>query len=281
MKHIDSHIHLYPEKLMNAIYGYFQRLGWNLPFCSGVEETLLHLEQHDVEKAFLLLYAHKAGMSWDLNQWAYQLCQQKPHLYPFGCFYPEDHNPEVLVKKCLKDWDFAGFKLHFNVQRSDPDDPRYLPVYRGALEYGKGIVMHVGTFPNTDSCSHSQAKRLQSVLQRFPTLNVIVAHMGCYQTEYFWRIMDRYPGVYLDTSFILGNPQFPDGHQLVFQSLKRFPHRILYGSDFPLICHHLQGGLDYISQLPWTDQQKRDLLRENALRFLAQTNVAAERRGIV
>ncbi|MCW3491162.1 amidohydrolase family protein [Dethiobacter alkaliphilus] len=274
MKHIDTHIHMYPEKLMKAIYGYFQRLGWEFPCCGNVEETLLHLQENEVEKAFLLLYAHKPGMALEINRWAYELCRKNPHIYPFGCFFPDDDNPEANVRKCLRDWGFSGMKLHFSVQPAEPDDPRYFPVYRQALEYGRGVIMHIGSFPD-QSGNQPGTYHLQKVLKRFPGLKVIVAHMGCYRTEDFWRLMDRNPGVYLDTSFILGNPQFPDGHTLVADSLARFPHRILYGSDFPLIRHRLSDGLDYITLLPWDEKTKNNLLRENALRFLTQSDIAA------
>jgi predicted TIM-barrel fold metal-dependent hydrolase len=74
------------------------------------------------------------------------------------------------------------------------------------MEYGGGIVMHVGTFPFAGE--HLGAERLLAVLKQFPKLKIMVAHMGFFETEEFWRIMDRYPGVCLDTAFLLGNPAF-------------------------------------------------------------------------
>jgi uncharacterized protein len=266
MKHIDTHIHLYPEKLMEAIYRYFERLNWNLPHRYNVSGALDYLKQADAEKAFVLLYAHKANMSRELNKWAHQLCRQHPHLIPFASYFPDDDHREALVKTCLRDWDFAGFKLHFNVQPYRPDDPRYFPVYRGVLEYGKGLIMHIGRFPQNGN--HAGADMLHAVLQRYPELKIIVAHLGLYQTEEFWRLMDRYPGVYLDTAFVLGNPDYHDSSGMVQQTLERFPHRVVYGSDFPLIRFRLEDGLDYIQKLPWPEEMKENLLYSNALRFL-------------
>ncbi|MDW7651760.1 MAG: amidohydrolase family protein [Bacillota bacterium] len=267
MNHIDAHIHLYPETLMNAIYRYFEKLGWHLPLRPGVDDTIAHLRANNAEKAFLLLYSHKTGMSKDLNHWAHQLCLRHKELVPFGCFFPDDEKPKELVRNCLVDFGFAGFKLHFNVQPYRPDDRRYFPVYRGIMEYGGGIVMHVGTFPN--SGDHLGAERLLAALQKFPKLKVMVAHMGFFQTEDFWRIMDRYPGVYLDTAFLLGNPDFFHADSVIAATLERFPDRVVYGSDFPLICHHLGDGLDHIAKLPWDQTLKRKLMYENANRFLA------------
>lgn len=266
MKHIDAHIHLYPKKLMDAIYRYFAHLGWHLPLTPDVDGALNHLRQNNMEKGFLLLYAHKTDMSFKLNEWAYELCWNQPQLIPFGSFFPDDSYPEALVKTCLRNWDFAGFKLHFNVQPYHPDDPRYYPVYRGSLEYGKRLVMHIGTFPNKGK--HAGVEQLAGALKRFPKLKIMVAHMGLYQTDEFWRLMDKYPGVYLDTAFVLGNPDFSGSDNIITETLKRFPKRVIYGSDFPLICHRLSDGLNYIDSLPWDQQTKENLLYNNAIQFL-------------
>ncbi|MBS4022709.1 MAG: amidohydrolase [Dethiobacter sp.] len=266
MKHIDSHIHLYPKKLMDAIFRYFEKTACNFPYRQDVPESLAYLRESGMEKGFLLLYAHKAGMARDLNHWAFELCLQNPDLVPFACFHPEDPDADALVKECLNDWGFAGFKLHFNVQRFSPDDPRFAPVYSQVQEQGKAMVMHIGPFPSPSD--HLGASKLLSVLRSFPRLKVLVAHLGFYDTEKFWRIMDQYPTVYLDTAFILGNPMFPDGEKIVAESMKRFPDRILYGSDFPLIRHDVREGLAHIGTLSWDENIKKKLLYENAENFL-------------
>jgi len=168
---------------------------------------------------------------------------------------------------CLVDWSFAGFKLHFNVQKYHPDDPRFYPVYRGCVEQNRGVVMHIGTFPNPGK--HLGAERLHAVLRQFPALKVSVAHLGLFQADDFWRIMDRYPSVYMDTAFILGNPLFPEGADQTAATLKRFPERVLYGSDFPLICHRLEDGLQEIAQMPWDTKTRQKLMLENAEKFLS------------
>lgn len=266
MEHIDTHIHLYPEKLMRAIFGYFDRIKVHFPFREDIPETLRYLKESGMKKGFLLLYVHKAGMAPELNCWAAGLCSQVPELVPFACFHPEDEDPETLVRTCLDDWNFAGFKLHFNVQKFYPEDPRFFPVYQGVQERRKAMVMHISSFPAQSD--HLGADRLQAVLRLFPDLKVQVAHLGLPDNEDFWRLMDRYPGLCMDTSFILGNPMFPDSGRLAAATEMRFPGRVLYGSDFPLICHDLRQGLDYIAGLPWEEQLKRKILYENALEFL-------------
>ncbi len=266
MEHIDAHIHFYPPKLMSAIFRYFDRIQWNFPYREDLTTSLDYLKKCGMQKAFLLLYAHKAGMSLELNQWAFELCRQNRELIPFACFHPDDSQPQALVRKCLDEWDFAGFKLHFNVQRFRPDDPRFDPVYSAVQERGKGMVMHISSFPSPTE--YLGPSRLQEILRNFPRLKVMVAHLGLNDIEDFWRIMERYDSVYLDTAFILGNPMFPGAAQLVADSMERFPDRIIYGSDFPLICHDVKEGLAYIESLPWDEETLQKLLFKNALSFL-------------
>jgi uncharacterized protein len=269
MKHIDAHIHLYPKQLMKAIYSYFdKRSPWFFPYREDVGESLAYLRESGMEKGFLLLYAHKANMSYELNNWAAELCRQNTDLVPFACFHPDDSNPGELVRTCLDDWGFAGFKLHFNVQRFRPDDPRFAPVYSSVQERGKAMVMHISGFPAISE--YLGATRLREVLLEFPKLRVLVAHLGLHDIEDFWRIMDQYESVYLDTAFILGSPMFPNADKMVADTMKRFPDRVLYGSDFPLICHNLREGLTYIESLPWDEDLKKKLLFENACNFLIE-----------
>lgn len=266
MRHVDAHVHVYPDALMQAIYRYFLKLGWQLPVMPDASQVLSHLKKVNAEKAFLLLYSHKPGMSFQLNRWVYELCRENPDLYPFGCYFPGDDKNEEMVRTCLQEWNFSGMKVQFHVQNSHPDDPGYEPLYRVAAELGKGIFMHVGKFPF--AADNTGADRLGSVMKKFPELKVVVAHLGFYQTEDYWFLMDRYPDIYLDTSFILGNPAFTGAESLVHETLKRFPDRVLYGSDFPLLLYRLEDGLHHIASLPWDEKLKEKLMYENALRFL-------------
>lgn len=94
MKYIDAHLHILPERLMAAIFDYFDmRKEWYFPYRANVPEYLTHLRTSGMKKGFVLLYAHKRGMASNLNQWAYRLCFHNSDLVPFGCFHPDDENP--------------------------------------------------------------------------------------------------------------------------------------------------------------------------------------------
>lgn len=169
---------------------------------------------------------------------------------------------------CLDDWNFSGFKLHFSVQLFSPDDPRFTPVYKAVQERQRAVIMHISSFPWESR--HLGANCLHRILQAFPRLKVLVAHLGSIDTDNFWRLMDKYPSIYLDTAFLLGNPMYPNAYKIVAATLQRFPDRVLYGSDFPFICHDINDGLNYIYNLPWDEKIKKKLLYLNAEEFLKQ-----------
>ena len=66
-----------------------------------------------------------------------------------------------------------GIKLHPNTQRFPIDDIRMDPVY-DALQGRLPVLIHCGD-PRYD---YSHPRRLRRVLERFPKLTVIAAHLG-------------------------------------------------------------------------------------------------------
>ena len=47
--------------------------------------------------------------------------------------------------------------------------------------------------------------------------------------------MRKYPNLYLDTAWAMGNNFFQVDRESIKELITEFPQRILYGSDFPII----------------------------------------------
>ena len=79
----DAHIHLFPERLFQAIWSWFARAGWVVPNAGqSLDFYLRSLRKIGVRKGFLLPYCHKPGMAMDLNRWVRALCADHPSLRP-------------------------------------------------------------------------------------------------------------------------------------------------------------------------------------------------------
>jgi len=80
-------------------------------------------------------------------------------------------------------------------------------------------------------------------MEMFPTLKVVVAHMGSFETAQFLELMPRCPNLYLDTTMAFA----PIHHEyrkidtrvnrisVTNDDLLRHQDRIVFGSDFPIL----------------------------------------------
>lgn len=108
----------------------------------------------------------------------------------------------------MDNWNFAGVKLQLAVQRFPANDPRLVPVYHGLEKRGKLLVIHAGTAPYLgEGYDFPGLDYLLPVLEGYPELKIQLPHLGLYEAEKAVRFMENFPSLYLDTSWVLGNPQ--------------------------------------------------------------------------
>ncbi|OGK81866.1 MAG: hypothetical protein A2X52_21270 [Candidatus Rokubacteria bacterium GWC2_70_16] len=251
-RYIDVHTHLHPEWLFRAIRRWFaERSTWKLTHPTDPALVAGFLRGRGVERFLYCSYAHKAGIAREINAWLHAARAQAPGGLPLGTIHPDDPDMLEVAEEALTDYGFPGFKLHINVQRFFPDDPRVMPVYERLLDLDRLLLIHVGTAPWPNG--FDGFPRFARVMERFPTLKVIVAHMGSFETREFFALMARCPNLHLDTTMAFA--PFRPEHQglsninhidVSNDDLVRWQDRILFGSDFP--------------NLPWPYEDERDAL---------------------
>jgi len=235
-RYIDAHTHLHPPRLFAAIRRWFaEHSDWNLAGPTEPEAVVAALRAAGVERFAFFSYAHRPGMARAVNRWLHDAAAVFPDGIPLGTVHAEDDDPAGLVEKACGDWAFAGVKLHIQVQRFYPDDPRMLPVYERLVALDRALVIHVGTGPHTNE--FTGVARFARVLERFPLLRAAICHMGAFETRSSLRLLDRYPNLYLDTTMALTAASTPftgiDPCVVEDADLVRHADRILFGSDFP------------------------------------------------
>ena len=259
----DAHLHFYPYKLFKAIINWFNKAGWFIPYKEESETLYDYLRFTGLERGFLLLYAHKPDISYSLNKWAKDFSQEK-NLFPFACIHPEDFELEKILGKALDEWNFPGVKLHLHVQQYRADDPGLIPVYKALNKRDKCLIIHGGSCPFPEK--HLNLDYLHNILKRFPNLRVQIPHLGLYELDKSYWLAKNYENVYLDTSFILGNPAFPLGNYM--EKIIELQDKVFYGSDFPLIKHSVVKGLEKILELELDREFYQKFFSDNANRFL-------------
>lgn len=266
----DAHIHLFPERLMDAILEWFVQQGWTMPFRHSTETILKHLESIGVNSAFVLGYVHKKDMAHGINLWIKEQCTKHPWLHPFAALHQEDEHLEENLSQALDDWNFAGAKIHSFVQKVAANDRRLWPMYQMLHNRRKGVVLHISGMPV--ETPFTQVDTLIGVLKTFPNLKVIIAHMGLpHQFSKSAKLAANYPNVYLDTAFIFGNPRFPVQEEWLM-AIEANPTKYIFGTDFPIMDYSPEDALNTINQLPLSENIRTQLLWDNAMRFLHAEN---------
>jgi predicted TIM-barrel fold metal-dependent hydrolase len=111
---------------------------------------------------------------------------------------------------------------------------------------------------------------LEDVLVRHPKLRVNVMHAGFPMLDDTLALLYAHPQVYLDTGVIVYTQPRPAFYRylgaLVYAG---FGKRIMFGSDQMVWPETMERGIAVIKEAPFlTAEQKRDILYNNAARFL-------------
>jgi predicted TIM-barrel fold metal-dependent hydrolase len=97
------------------------------------------------------------------------------------------------------------------------------------------LVIHLGTGPHWNE--FTGVGRFEAVLRRLPALQVVICHMGAFETRRCLALLERHPNLYLDTTMALSRASTPytgfDPAVVRDEDLVRHADRILFGSDFP------------------------------------------------
>lgn len=99
-------------------------------------------------------------------------------LVGFAGIHPRVRDPLGLLRRCHEEWGMRGLKLDPLAGRYYPADPALEPVYRYAADHGLPIVFHSGPRPEDPDSDYAHPRLIAAVLDKFPDLRVVAAHMS-------------------------------------------------------------------------------------------------------
>jgi len=255
---VDFHTHVFPEKVAEkAVQSIADYYGIPMGGTGTLEALLDSGEPHRVERYVVHATATRPDQVRAINDFLAGLCREHPKLIGFGALHPA---MEGLLEEFerLGSLGFKGIKLHPDFQDFDLDDPAAMEIY--ALAQGRlPVMVHMGD-ENRDS---SSPQRLAAVLDRFPDMVVIGAHLGGYLAwEDSLRVLAG-RNLYFDTSSSL---QFLEPELAVAIIRKHGADRVLFGTDYPMWMHDDE--LARFLALELTDEERELILWKNAARLL-------------
>jgi hypothetical protein len=169
-----------------------------------------------------------------------------------------------------------GLKLHPSIQELIPNHPKMRDVYAYCDTHLFPIVFHCGFVSKVYLNDYADLASLLPVIDAYQHIPMVLTHMAEGNADAVIRIAQDYPHVFFDTSIaISGKLCFKRLHDLCWQDdafvvdvVRRVgAERIVFGSDYPFgsPIHDVTRLL----QMPLSDNEKRLIVGENALRIFA------------
>lgn len=296
---IDTHVHTYRTAgtAIQAMGG-SARAGYT----GTIEELIPFMAQAGIEKVVMvnltpvadMLEAARASLPKDLtpqqrqeeektirqdmvgrvmrrNQWTCQVAQEHPgRLYPYIGIDPV-MDGETMAQEIQErhSQGARGIKLHPVVQRFAINDRRLWPAYATAERLEMPMVIHTGPFEGLGG-ENARPSLFAEVARDFPRLVAVLAHCG--GRPYFQEaiaLAQQFPNVCFDCCGIVAGgpgPHDPPDEEIVALFRRLGVERVTFGSDW---CFRDPiPDIQRVDGLSLTPQEKRLLLRENALRVL-------------
>jgi predicted TIM-barrel fold metal-dependent hydrolase len=211
------------------------------------------------------------GRPWMGNDWLAGLAERFPGvLMGFGSVDPYKDHVLQEIERC-PDLGLQGLKFHPTMQRFNPADQRFYPIWERAEALGLICLFHTGTCGigagtpggGGTKIGYSHPRFLDAVGADFPALILVAAHFGWPWFLECLAIAMHKSNVFIELSGWAPGYLPPEVKREIG---KRLNHRTLFGSDYPFIS--LDRWFEEFDALGLTDEAKQNILVGNTSRLL-------------
>ena len=201
---VDFHVHLFPDALAGRTLPKLSHTAADAHgdapyFTDGtLSGTLASLQRWGVTAAVTQHIATSVHSMHKVNDFAASV--RGPQLYAFGSVHPDA--PDALEElERIKSLGLDGVKLHPDYQCFFVDEPRMAPLYEKMAQLQLPVLFHSGWDPLSPDLVHAEPERLQAVVEGYPGLTVIAAHLGGMQRyDQVERYLLGHQNLYIDTA---------------------------------------------------------------------------------
>lgn len=266
---IDVHTHFLPPRVLEKVWGYFDRRGplvgreWPIAYRYDEDRRVALLRSFGVRRFTALVYPHKPGMAPWLNRWAADFARRVPECLRSATFFPEPSAASYVADAVREG--ARVFKAHIQVGGYDPRDRLLDGVWGTLADAGVPVVAHCGSGPVPGA--YTGPELFAEVLARHPRLVAVIAHLGMPDYRKFVALAERYDNVHLDTTMAFTDfiaeegASWPDDLTPRLAGLRR---KVLLGTDFPNIPYSYAHQLAALTRLDLGDDWLRAVCHDNA-----------------
>lgn len=205
------------------------------------------------------------------NRWGCDTAAPHDGLVPYINVDPHIFSGDEMsahIRDMVENHGAGGVKLHPVLQRFELGDPRMAPAYRTCIDLGIPVLSHSG--PARDGSAFGTPKAFAPLLENFPDLTVVIAHLGGGAWTEALEVAEAFPHAYFDCCEImewLGGSSAPTYEQLGRLIKDIGPERVVMGSDFP--WYDLDRSVEIVMGLPHLAREEKEaMLGANAVRIM-------------
>jgi len=264
---IDTHchVHKYPEHWSEYMANIYMESGVNKKSCwlhpgedwkpeyLDIDNEFLvkELDEANVDKAFLLAQYWEPYKCITPNDYVKELAQKYPNKFvPFAAVNPIGGTKAVKeLELYVERYNFKGLKLSPIYNHVRANDSKIYPLYSKAEELGIPVLIHIGwTRPPKCKIKDQDPLQIDDIASAFPSLRIIVAHIGFHRAFDVIMLMKKYPNLYGDLAYFQDLPKDFIARVLVFAKKAGIINRIFWGTDYPWICP--KDGISFYRSMP-------------------------------
>lgn len=231
-----------------------------------LDKTLEEMDRHNIVKAFL------SGLDPEvIHKWK----EAAPGRFIGSPFIvqPGQPAPEVL-RQNLEAGLYNGIgEIAVQLNGFAADDPELEPYFALAEEFDVPVLIHtagIGPYMPGFRSNAGTPLLLEEVLIRHPELRLFVENAGYPYGDQMVAMMYQYPQLHVDVStisWVIPRSAFYDYLGAFVRA--GLGKRLMFGSDQMRWPEKIGAGIEAIEEADFlTDEQKRDILYNNAVRFL-------------
>lgn len=254
---IDSHCHIYPEKIAERAVSGTDTFYGEHSVCKGTASDLLEKgKEAGIDHFIVQSVATTPKQVKSINEFIAQEVENANGLMTgLGTLHPESADIKGDIEHLLE-LELRGVKLHPDIQAFAIDDRRCLKIYELCEEKKLPILMHTG------DCryDYSNPNRMLPVLKAYPSITVIGAHLGG------WSVWEEAVEAYLDIPnfYVDCSSSFPFlKPEKAREYIKAYgADKVLFGTDYPMWSPKRE--IEYFLSLSLDENEIRSILNMNA-----------------
>ncbi len=254
---IDSHCHIYPEKIAEKAVANTDAFYGTKSFGRGtVEDLLENNADSGIDVSVVESVATTPAQVNSINEFiSEQVKNSSGKLIGLGALHPDSDDIKGDVEK-IKALGLKGVKLHPDIQNFKIDYHKALKIYEICEAEHLPVLIHTGD----SRYDNSNPNRLLPVLNIYKNLTVIGAHFGGYSVWEEASIkLSGIKNLYVDCS----SSFFKLTDDEVLKLIKSYgADKVLFGTDYPMWSAKAE--IKRFMSLNLTDFERKLIFSENA-----------------